>query len=49
MKMWIKCPYPGEKVGEGKWFECTTPYLKRLYKAKWCKLPKMESENDPNN
>ena len=32
MKKYILCPFPGESVNEGKWFECNTPYLKRLFK-----------------
>jgi hypothetical protein len=42
---WIKCPYPGEKPGQGKWYPCDTPWLKYFYT--WTKLPKHEGDNPP--
>lgn len=45
--MWIKCPYPGEQQGEGKWYPCTTTYLRRLYKK--TTLPKCRSYDEPTD
>lgn len=46
MNMWIKTPYPGDRVGEGVWVLCKTPYMKRLYK--WTKLPKCKQKEAPS-
>lgn len=44
-KKWIRCPYPGEKPGQGRWFECNTPWLNYLFT--WTKLPKCQSSTEP--
>lgn len=41
---WIKCPFPGEKHGEGKWFKCDTPWLRYMFT--WTKLPKCETDGE---
>lgn len=46
-KLWIKTPYPYDKKGEGVWTECTTPWMRYLFK--WTKLPKHKGENPPED
>lgn len=55
-KMWMKCPFPYDNVGQGEWFECDTPYLKYLWHTNDekkpknpSKLPTMKSKDKPND
>jgi hypothetical protein len=49
MKLWIKCPYPNEKPGEGKWFECKSFYEKIMWRKynKSKRLPTLEQRDKP--